>query len=208
MRIWILIILMLASGTCAFGQKYSRSQRGATIDFYKEDITLTVSDSMASVAGIYWFRNPTEMHVPYPVSFPFYVDSTSLFPDSITAYVKEDSLGKPLPAPVDIQIMKFKSQNSIGIRVPITAKGTTVWHLDYSQKILANHARYILTSTAAWGRPLEDATYKFVVPVSYDSVQVWPIADTSYAQGDKKIYLCHKVNFMPKQDMEIFWKTK
>lgn len=202
MRILTLTILILAIGAIALGQKNVRPPRGSAIDFHKEDIVLTVSDSKVAVSGIYWFRNRTDKHMPYPVSFPFYIDSTSLFPDSISAYVKNDSLITQIP------FMKYKIAKSIGIRVPMTARGTTIWHLDYSQKILSPHARYILTSTAAWGKPLEEATYKFIVPASFDSVQVWPKADTVYNQGDQKIYLCHKTNFMPKRDMEIYWKTK
>ena len=202
MGILMSTILLLTLGVTASGQKNARTPRNSAIDFYKEDIVLTVSDSEAVISGTYWFRNPTEMHIPYPVSFPFYVDSTSLFPDGISAYIKNDSTITQIP------FMKYKIAKSIGIRVPMTAKGTTIWHLDYSQKILSPHARYILTSTAAWGKPLENATYKFIVPASFDSVRVWPNADTVYNQGDQKIYLCHKVNFMPKRDMEIFWKTK
>ena len=202
MRILTLTILMLAIGTIASGQKNVRHPRGSGIDFYKEDIVLSVSDSHAAVSGSYWFRNSTEKHVPYPVSFPFYVDSTSLFPDSISAYVKNDSLITQIP------FMKYKIAKSIGIRVPMTAKGTTIWHLDYSQKILSSHARYILTSTAAWGKPLQEATYKFIVPATFDSVRVWPKADTVYDLGDQKVYLSYRTNFMPKRDMEIYWKTK
>jgi hypothetical protein len=202
LRILMSTILFLGLAAASSGQKNVRPPRGSAIDFYKENIVLTVSDSDAAVSGIYWFRNTTEMHVPYPVSFPFYIDSTSLFPNSISAYIKNDSTITQIP------FMKYKIAKSIGIRVPMTAKGTTIWHLDYSQKILSPHARYILTSTAAWGRPLQEAMYKFIVPALFDSVRVWPKPDTVYNQGDQKIYLCHKSNYMPKRDMEIYWKTK
>ena len=201
----IIVFLLISSFifcAAAIGQENVRLTKGSPIDFYKEEVTLMVSDSIASISGVYWFRNSTDIEIPYPVSFPFYVDSTIYYPDQISAYTISDSVTDKIP------FLKYKIANSVGLRIPMVAKGTTIWHLNYSQKILSPHARYILTTTAAWGKPLEEAKYKFIVPVSFDSVQVWPSPDSFTTTGDLKTYWSFNANYMPKRDMEISWKAK
>ena len=197
-----LIILSFVLTVDAYGQSGKISPIGVAVSFFQEEITLSVTDSMASVEGVYHFRNISDIDAPFPVLFPFYVDSLSLYPETIKAYIiRNDSL-------VEIPFRKMPERNAVMLNIPITPKGITVWHLDYSQRILSPRAKYILTSTASWAKPLEDATYKFVVPEKFDSVEVWPEADEVTKHGDKKIYCAHQVDFMPHREMEIFWKTK
>jgi hypothetical protein len=169
------------------------------VEFFKEDITLSVDDSIASIRGIYYFRNNTDKDAPFPISFPFYVDSLSLFPHSISAYLL-DSLKT-----VMLNYKIYPKANSIGLAIPLKPRSVTIWHLDYSQRIRSPRATYIITSTASWHKPLEEAIYRFVTPADFDSVSVWPPADSTRDSSGYKIYLCRKQNFLPKKDMEIFW---
>ena len=174
----------------------------SSVDFYKEEITVTVDDSVASIKGIYYFQNNTQKEGQFPVMFPFYVDSLSLFPVNISAYVMDGVKAETLA------YRAMPEASSITLRVPLKPNLTTIWRLDYSQKILAPHARYILTSTASWKMPLAEATYRFIVPADWENVTVWPTADTMIAHGGLKTYSCNRKDFMPKQDMEISWRRK
>jgi hypothetical protein len=181
-----------------FGQANSAKQ--SPVDFFKEEITLRVDDSISAISGTYYFRNNTENAGHFPVAFPFYVDSLSLYPNSMNAYCvyNRDT--------VSIDIRLRPKNNMAILNIPLKPNDGTRWFLDYTQKILSPKAVYIITSTASWGKPLEDATYRFIVPSKYRNVSVWPDADTVITHQNYLEYLTHKTNFMPWRDMEIKWE--
>ena len=195
----VILSILLTSQFCA-AQERAATRNNSPVDFFKEDITLSVADSFASVSGTYYFRNNTERDGKMPVMFPFYVDSSSLYPDTISIFVISGNDSTRL------DYRNARERNSIIIGIPLFSKLITIWHLDYRQKILGNKATYILTSTAAWGAPLEEATYKFIVPSSYEDVHVWPEADTVIANGKMIKYEANRSNLMPAQNMTIEWK--
>jgi hypothetical protein len=188
----LIALIIFMSGAC-LAQESFRS----TVDFFKEEITMVVEDSTASIWGLYYFRNNGDFTGEFPVQFPFYIDSLSLFPDTIKAY---------MIASGDTTSLWFRRvKDTIVLRIPITNRGVTSWHLDYKQRLRDTRAVYIITSTASWGKPLEDATYRFIALAKYDSVETWPEPDTVIARGDYKEYLTRKSEFMPEKNMEIKW---
>jgi hypothetical protein len=198
----IFIILITLTPQLSFGQDKTAPKPVSPVDFFKVEITLSVNDSFASVKGIYYFRNNSNHEGRFPIIFPFYVDSVSLFPDTILAYIvnKNDT--------TNLRFGNERMQNAIMIEIPLSPSDTTIWHLDYRQRILESRATYILTSTGAWGKPLEEGTYKFEVPPSFKGVRVWPEADSTITESNGTEYLAHRTIFMPKQDMTIEWKAK
>jgi hypothetical protein len=171
-------------------------------DFIAEEITLIVSETSSTVNGVYHFKNNTDKIATFPIVFPFYIDSLTQYPDSIRAFIIVDGdtlnlLQKELP-----------SKDGISLRIPMPDGKLTAWYLNYTQKISGPEARYILTSTTAWGKPLENATYTFWVPESFNSVTVWPEADSVITESPFKKYISHKSNFMPTADMQVRWKPK
>ncbi len=194
-----IVNLIILAGSVMFVQP--PTSFSPPVDFFKEEITLTVSESVATVNGVYYFRNNTSRDRPFPVLFPFYTDSVTHFPREINAYIINDN------DTLTVNFEPLVGRGAIRMGIPMKPSAVTVWHLDYSQKIESTRARYILTSTSAWKKPLEEATYYFVVPENFDVVSVWPEPDSS--GGDEiKTLLCHKTNFMPKRDMEITWERK
>ena len=201
MRISLLTIIFLLIANFIQADERVASQR--PIEFFAEEITLSVTDSTSNVTGIYYFRNNTAREGNYPVVFPFYVDSLALFPDRIESFeVQSNSVDLPL------EIRKYEERNSIVINIPLRPNAVTIWRLDYRQRILGHSARYILTSTQSWGRPLSEATYEFVVPSDFTGVHVWPEPDTMTEAGHYCKYLAHRINFMPSRDMEMSWEPK
>jgi hypothetical protein len=197
----ILLILILTSQSCV-GQEKAAGRHVSPVDFFKEEITLAVSDSFASVSGRYYFRNNTGRGGTMPVLFPFYVDTLSLFPDTIGAFVINGT------DTTNLEFRNSEAQNAIIISIPLNPNETTEWHLDYRQKISGSKATYILTSTAAWGKPLEEATYQFIVPDSFKDISAWPEADTVIEEGNKCVYRAQRINFMPTRNMELEWEVK
>jgi hypothetical protein len=196
----IMAILILSLITPVYGQNKISPRGNSPVDFFAEEIALTVSDSLSQISGTYYFRNNTSNDKPFTVMFPFYVDTLSAFPDKIRAYIVNNADTN------EINIRPIKERGAIVLSIPLVPNGVTSWHLDYSQRIKSHRAVYIITSTAAWKIPLEKATYRFVVPVRFDSVLVWPEADSTRRVGNNIEYISHKTNFMPQRDMEISWK--
>ena len=188
---WLLLLIIL--GTQSQAQESFRS----TVDFFKEEITLKVDDSTASISGLYYFRNNGDFSGEFPVQFPFYIDSLSLFPNSFKAYV--------IISGDTTLLWTRRVKDTIVLRVPIMTRGVTSWHLDYNQRILDSRAVYIITSTASWGKPLEEAAYRFVAPADFKSVETWPEADTIWVKDDYRVYISRKTDFMPDRNMEIKW---
>ncbi|MCP4579984.1 MAG: hypothetical protein GY839_00085 [candidate division Zixibacteria bacterium] len=174
--------------------------RKPAVDFFQEEIILTVTDSIAKVEGTYHFRNNTERDFEMPVIFPFYVDSLCSYPHRLEAYqIQQD--GRQVMSHRELQKL-----DGIRFRIPLKAGQESTWYLDYEQKIKSKRAVYIITSTAAWKKPLEQATYTFVAPEEFDEIITWPEADSSYLENGQIYFISVKSNFMPAQDMEIFWK--
>lgn len=198
----ICILILLIGYQICLAQDKTIPPKASPVDFFREEITLTVSDSVSKISGIYYFRVNVEHNGNMPIIFPFYVDSLSLFPDSMFAYILNGADSTKL------EIRPAKMKNAVLIIIPIKSKGITVWHFDYSQKIKSARATYIITSTSAWGKPLDDATYRFMAPAHFSDVQAWPEPDSSTVKGDTREYLAHRTNFMPTHDMVISWKSK
>jgi len=198
MRRYIIIgasLVILAGGVMA--QSYNNQP---PVDFFQEEITLTVTDSAAFVTGVYHFRNNTNRDFDIPVAFPFYVDSLSTYPYAIEAYIERESGKQVLP---HRRLTKF---DGISLKIPLKAGQEMTWNLDYAQKISSKRAVYIITSTAAWKKPLEQATYTFVAPADFADMTTWPTPDTSFVKNGIRSIISHEQDFMPVKDMEILWK--
>ena len=191
---------LLNAGAVLLGQ--GGDPGSSQVDFFKEEITLSIDDSTASVSGIYYFRNNTEKDKPFSVVFPLYVDAVSHYPHEIRAYTVND--GDTLI----IEPTRLEDGNVIRLRIPMRPKEVTIWHLDYAQRIEGSHARYILTSTRAWGKPLEEALYRFVIPADFEIIDIWPKVDKVRKVKPNLELWCEKSDFMPSRDMEIYWQRK
>jgi hypothetical protein len=176
-------------------------EREPAVDFFQEEITLTVTDSTMRLDGIYHFRNNTPRNIPLPFSFPFYVDSTISYPHFIEAYMLSDDGEKQR-----IDISEIRKTNSFRARIPLIAKSEATWQLAYEQKIESKRAVYIITSTAAWKKPLTQATYIFVTPEDFEISFIWPEPDSSFTKDGLVYRQCVKHDFLPSREMEIIWK--
>lgn len=171
------------------------------VDFFQEEIILTVNDSTLKIDGVYHFRNNTGRDIPMPIAFPFHVDSATAYPHHIEAYLLDHDVKKQA-----LEFSEIRQRNGIRARIPLMAGEETTWQLIYEQKISSKRAVYIITSTAAWKEPLEEATYIFVAPDDFEITYIWPEPDSSYQQNGLIYRQCVKRDFMPEQEMEIIWK--
>lgn len=73
----------------------------------------------------------------------------------------------------------------------------------YWQHLFARHARYIVTTTSAWGRPLRHARFELCLPAGARPVEFsHPFHPMAAAPG------CHVFEagpFLPRRDIEVRW---
>lgn len=135
------------------------------------------------------------------MAFPFYVDSVTAFPHTIEIFYK-DSLGNNIP----IKFRSYPERKMIRLSVDIEPESYTTWYLNYEQRISSKRAVYIITSTSAWNKPLDRATYTYIAPQDFEITEIWPQPDTSYQENSLVYMHCIKNNFMPSREMEIKWR--
>lgn len=193
------ILLVLA---CSSWGQTASSTGGRAFGFVGEEVALTVDDSTAQVSGTYFFQNYGGIDFRAPVFFPFYVDGHASYPDLIRAACRigADTLR------ADLRYVESRRRGGISLSIPLRAHQRTTWFLSYQQKITSKRAVYMITSTHAWKEPLREATYTFVFPDYFKSVETWPPPDTAYSLNGKTFYRCTKRDFMPDREMEITWK--
>jgi hypothetical protein len=186
----------------SFGVSLSQSRMNMPVEFFKEEIFMTVNKGEFTISGIYYFRNNTEMSKPMPIVFPFYIDDSTHYPHEIKAFVTTGKEKRQL----DFQ--EHLERGSVRIAIPMKPGETTIWQLEYTQKIDKPQATYILQSTQAWGKPLEEALYKIDIPDNINVDYIWAEVDSVTNKGNREILWIHKTEYMPFKDMTIKWKEK
>jgi len=98
-----------------------------------------------------------------------------------------------------------KAGAGVFIGISVKAYGQYAFRVYFRQRLEESHFKYILNSTATWGKPLEFANYELRMPVSVapDSLSYPP--DTSFIINDTLYYQWKKTDFMPDRDFEVFF---
>lgn len=193
----IVIILSIA-----FGLSFGQSATNKALEFFKEEISMIVNEGEFTISGTYYFRNNTNGDRPMPVIFPFHIDDFTHYPREIRVFITKGS--EPVTV---INFEENKDRGSIRMQIPMKAHETTVWHIQYTQKIDKPMATYILKSTQAWGQPLEEALYRIDIPDNIDIDYIWADVDSVTEQDHREILWIHKTEYMPFKDMVIRWNN-
>lgn len=180
------IFLLLFFTSFAFGQR---------ADFFKEDLTFRLDNVYFDVDGYYWFTNhsdkPVISNIFYP--FPHYaggeIDSIRLY--SISAGQKPK--------------YRKEGNNGISFILYIAPLDTVLFQIGYRQKLISDSAVYILKTTKGWGKPIDRAEYKLIVP-DYLTIKNFSYKpDKTYKIENNTIYYWKKLNFMPNEDMIFYF---
>jgi hypothetical protein len=173
----------------------SRGQPQPTVEFTRERISIVVEDARIAVDGTYVLRNRTALDRVQNLFYPFPVDSAHPYPDSISVWQNRE----PLPFE--------RSGNGLLFSVRIPAGEAAAFRVVYGQNCLDHTGCYILTTTAAWNRPLERA--EFDITFGGGAEMEWATYDLKYVGGGKngRTYEFTRERFMPDRDLCLRWKT-
>lgn len=170
-----------------------------TLDFYKEDITFTVTATSFYVDGIYYFHNNSDIAKRNLIFFP--VNSTCQYYENDSVKIFDLLNMRP------IKITKH-SNNGFFFTLEVNAMDSAVYRIKYQQDICSDSVIYILKSTLKWDYPLTSATYKLLVPDTMDINYFSYLPDTTYEFEEFFVYLWERSHFLPDKDMIFKFKNK
>jgi len=164
--------------------------------FFEEHIDFKLDNNFFSINGIYSFYNNSNDIVTQQIIFPFAVKTKSV--DSI----KIIDLNRGMLVPYSLMM------DAVSFSLTILPKDTLDVNIFYRQKTSGKNT-YILTTTQAWGNPLDKAFYTLNVPreLTINSFSYTP--DSVKVVEKNSLYKWEKNNFLPEIDFDIIIdKTK
>ncbi|MBN1127753.1 MAG: DUF4424 family protein [Chitinispirillaceae bacterium] len=168
----------------------------ADVRFLSETIAITIlpPDTLI-VHGEYCFTTEDSATIPYSLYYPFPVDSVSSFPFFISVVDKKSA-----------SIIKY-NDNPQGIlfNFPVTGGDTAIITVTYKQRVKQQTGRYILTTTANWGEPLEQGRYSVRIPSRCTLSHLSYVCDSVERKKNHLVYRFEKTDFMPVRDLTFIW---
>ena len=160
------------------------------IEFFREDLTFRLEEGFFSVEGDYFFRNTTDGEVKNLLLYPFPDNEIYGSIIELNINVKDNSTS----------MITGSSEEGAAFKLKLGPMEEATYRISYVQRLKSNVARYIITTTKQWGKELEAATYRLVVPASIqlDSISILP--DTMITTGSHHYFLWDRQNFMPEVD--------
>lgn len=115
------------------------------------------------------------------------INATTLYPD------------------MKIQTLVDFNQKAARFRLKILPNDTAIVHVIYQQAIFHQKAEYILTSTKAWNRPLENARFTLSIPIDHKIDSLSYNADSILFNGTQLRYKFYFEDFMPDRNFCVFF---
>jgi len=199
-RLFPLILLVSAGGCAGCGSGEHGSNMVPVLRFDRETVVLRIAPGVVEVDGRYEF-----------LSAGTGPDSVSLF----YPYPRDSLLGPAETRVVEggcdrgpVRPMPFVEHPPAGVgwRVPLSGCKRLTIHTIYRQRLETTYARYIVTTTAAWGRPLRRARFEIHLPPGTVPEQFsFPFKKDSRAGGNTWTY--ETTDFMPATDVVVRWRS-
>jgi hypothetical protein len=75
----------------------------------------------------------------------------------------------------------------------------------YRQPLRGRLARYIVTTTQRWGRPIDRAQFSVTVPAALRNVRLSYLPDRTERRDSLVTYSFARKGFMPSEDVIVTW---
>ena len=166
--------------------------------FHREHVTVEPSDRRVRVVGVYYFRNESDEPLATGIKYPFPVDRNHMMPFRIRVWEETEEGLNPLGF--------VRANASVNWRMRFAPREERMVRVEYVQEIKKNHAVYIVTTTHAWGRPIELAEFEFRVPAHFEDVALSFEPDRVSVSGDTVVYYMRATDFLPDSDLTVTWR--
>jgi hypothetical protein len=196
-----LAAVALASLLGLWAASDAMAQRTALpLDFIAEQVVLRIEPDSLRVDAVYVFvchadAAPTQAGLVYP--YP---------QDPLLGGARTVSLACRLGAQAWRELSHHELPGGHGARwsLPVAAGDTLRVRTTYLQALRTTYARYIVTSTAAWGRPLQFARFEVHLPP--DAVpEEFSLPFEPCGQDEPSSWCYEAEDFLPDQDVIVRW---
>jgi len=169
------------------------------LQFYEEALFFEIRDGYFEVDGQYYFRNSGRNDIHQILFYPFPQDEM---------IGKIDSVFISDVAGFEEDLIINQSEKGFSFRLDLEAGQEKIYRIYYRQRAPNNKAKYILTTTAQWGSPLEKAFYQLQagsdIIITYFS---YP-PDKEEKQKNNNIYFWYMESFMPEREFVVEWELE
>lgn len=166
--------------------------------FVREEISIRVHGSYCTLDGRYEFRNTQNDAALWPIFYPLLNNAAIPLADSI--HIRDAVTEDLLPFEDGV--------NGVSFALTMPPRASKAIRISYRQRTPEKTMEYILTTTQKWGKPLEHATFRVVVPDSLRLTHISIPYDSLMKRGHDVEYLIHKKAFMPRSNLIIKWERK
>jgi hypothetical protein len=176
-------------------------QSAPPVAFVAEHVVLHVEPDSLRVDAVYVLvcrqetaATQTTLAYPYPQ-------------DSLLGGARTAQLASRLGAEDWRELSWREMQDGLGARwsLPVAAGDTLRVRTTYRQALKTTYARYIVTTTAAWGRPLESARFEIHLP--FGAVPEEFSFPFERCGEDEQAGWCYETtNFRPDRDVTVRWR--
>jgi hypothetical protein len=165
-----------------------RSPESPALHFCREEVNLRVRPGTLEVAANYHFQWPGRDTVRARISYPFPLDSVHGFPDSVAFPGRDFEL----------------ADSSAGFWMRFLPQSEDSFLAWYRQPLRGSQARYIVTTTRRWERPIDLAQFRVEVPTSLHArLNYRPDSTTKTDSTIIWHFACR--DFWPSEDVTVTW---
>jgi hypothetical protein len=203
-----MLCALLATATCR------KAAPESPVHFAREEIGMDVRPGTLEVRGVYHFTCSAKEPLVASVFYPFPLDSTHLYPDSIE--LRTPSVDRQTPSPripdselrrSDFGVRSFVRQDSgVAFRMRFRPEAEDSFFAYYRQPLKANSATYIVTTTRKWKRPIDLAQFRVTLPASFEDVNLTFKPDSVTKSDSAVSYFFTRKRFYPDKDVMVTWK--
>ena len=160
------------------------------VHFAREEVELNVRPGTLEVTGTYHLMCESETPIAGVILYPFPIDSAHSFPDTVAIrgrrFARSDT--------AVTFTMRFR---------PGREDSFTAW---YRQPLSRNSARYIVTSTRKWNRPIDTARFTITVPANLPGAKLNYRADSTTRTDSTLTWHFTRRRFWPSVDVIVTWR--
>jgi len=191
----LLIVVLALTGILKPPAMLKRECPTSPLHFAREEIDMKVRPGYVEIGGNYHFTNAFSKPTSARIFYPFPLDSIHGYPDSIVLLTRGDTMPHRVPGDSGVYFMMSF--------VPRQEDSFYAW---YRQPLRGNAARYIVTTTRAWGRAIDMARFRISVPASLQDVKLSYRPDRIERTDSIVVYHFARRGFYPDKDVVVTWR--
>jgi hypothetical protein len=162
----------------------------AVLHFAREEIRMDVHPGAVEITGMYHFTNTLPNPASAVIFYPFPLDSFHAYPDSVSIPGYEFE----------------RSDSGVSFKMRFRPQVEDSFLAYYRQPLRGRQARYIVTTTRVWKRPIDQAQFCIVVPADFKDVKLSYKPDAVSRTDSTVTYSFTQRRFYPDKDVIVTWK--